>query len=75
MKKAVLLLISLYQKFITPLVDSLFGAGKTCRFEPTCSKYTYQAIEKYGVIKGLAMGLSRIARCHPFTKGGYDPVR
>jgi putative membrane protein insertion efficiency factor len=75
MKKAVLFGISLHQKFITPVIDSIFGTGKTCRFEPTCSKYTYQAIEKHGFMKGTVMGLSRIARCHPFAKGGYDPVR
>jgi len=46
-----------------------------CRYTPTCSEYTYQAIEKYGVLKGGLMGLKRIIRCNPFSKGGYDPVK
>jgi len=46
-----------------------------CRFEPTCSRYMYQAVEKYGSAKGVWLGLKRIVRCHPWNKGGYDPVR
>ncbi|OGK40547.1 membrane protein insertion efficiency factor YidD [Candidatus Roizmanbacteria bacterium RIFCSPHIGHO2_12_FULL_44_10] len=45
-----------------------------CRFRPTCSQYTYQAVEKYGVIKGLYLGMRRILRCHPWSRGGYDPA-
>ena len=52
----------------------LFLSDTICRFEPTCSQYTYQAVEKYGVIKGLVLGLKRIIRCHPFSKGGFDPL-
>jgi putative membrane protein insertion efficiency factor len=46
----------------------------SCRFEPSCSHYTYQAIEKYGLIKGSWLGFKRILRCNPFNPGGYDPV-
>lgn len=68
MKKIILLLIKLYQKYI-----SIF-LGKNCRFYPTCSAYTYQAIEEYGCIKGLYLGIKRILKCHPFNEGGYDPL-
>ena len=62
------LLIRFYQLAISPLKPGC------CRYYPTCSTYTLQAIEKYGPLKGSWMGLKRILRCHPFHKGGYDPV-
>ena len=64
-----LFLIRQYQRFISPLI------GDVCRFTPSCSHYTYEAIEKYGLIKGCLMGAWRICRCNPFNKGGYDPVK
>lgn len=60
--------IRLYQRFISPYLPP------SCRFTPTCSEYTLQAILKYGFIKGTWMGMKRLGRCHPFHKGGYDPV-
>lgn len=68
MKWLALGLIRFYKRFISPLLPP------SCRFEPTCSVYTYQAIEKYGVIKGGWLGVKRISRCHPLNPGGYDPV-
>jgi len=61
--------IRLYQRFLSPLLP------RACRFEPSCSEYTRQAISRYGVIKGSFMGIWRLMRCHPFHPGGYDPVR
>ncbi|MGL4534472.1 MAG: membrane protein insertion efficiency factor YidD [Fusobacteriaceae bacterium] len=66
MKKILLLLIRIYQKYISKIF------GKKCRFYPSCSEYTYKAIEKYGVIKGCYLGLRRILKCHPFHPGGID---
>lgn len=68
LKRIVLLLIRGYQKFISPFL------GKNCIFIPSCSAYTYEAIEKYGIIRGGFLGVKRILRCHPFNQGGYDPV-
>jgi hypothetical protein len=48
---------------------------RVCKFEPSCSEYTYQAIDKHGVFKGLVFGTWRILRCNPWSKGGYDPVK
>ena len=62
----------LYKKVISPIFERLFG--NACRFTPTCSQYTIDALLKYGAIKGLFMGVKRIGRCHPFGEFGYDPV-
>ena len=60
--------IRFYQRVISPLT------GPSCRFHPTCSHYTAEAIEKYGALRGSWLGVKRIVRCHPFNPGGYDPV-
>ncbi|PIP32738.1 membrane protein insertion efficiency factor YidD [Candidatus Gottesmanbacteria bacterium CG11_big_fil_rev_8_21_14_0_20_37_11] len=75
MKIIILKLINLYQKFIKPTLNKFIFSGGGCRFTPSCSEYAYQAIGKYGTINGLFKSLKRISRCHPFSKGGYDPVK
>jgi uncharacterized protein len=60
-------LVRLYQLTLSPLI------GRQCRFQPTCSNYMIGAVEKYGVLRGVPLGLWRILRCNPFCKGGYDP--
>jgi len=78
MKKHILKLIRLYQKtsfFHNYFFRLFYLSDRICRFTPTCSEYTYQAVEKYGVVKGLILGFKRIIRCHPFSKGGHDPIK
>lgn len=78
MKRLVLKLIKFYQKtkfFHTAIARQLFLTDRVCRFTPTCSEYTYQAIDKYGILKGTVIGIKRIVRCHPWNKGGYDPLK
>jgi putative membrane protein insertion efficiency factor len=69
MKFLVLFPIKLYKTFLSPFFPP------ACRFEPSCSTYTMEAVEKYGAVRGTGMGVKRILRCQPFCKGGYDPVR
>ncbi|ANJ69504.1 MULTISPECIES: membrane protein insertion efficiency factor YidD [Latilactobacillus] len=68
MRKILIGLVRFYQKGISPLLPP------SCRYYPTCSSYMIQAIQKHGAILGLIMGIGRILRCHPFVRGGYDPV-
>jgi putative membrane protein insertion efficiency factor len=68
MKKLALKLIRLYQLTISQVMPP------SCRFIPTCSQYTYEAVSRFGFLKGGWLGVKRLARCHPFHPGGYDPV-
>jgi putative membrane protein insertion efficiency factor len=60
-------MIWVYQRTLSPML------GNACRFEPSCSRYMVESLRKYGLIRGLAKGLRRVSRCHPWDPGGYDP--
>ncbi|MBC7316259.1 MAG: membrane protein insertion efficiency factor YidD [Chloroflexi bacterium] len=68
LRQAVLQGLRFYKRAISPMFPP------SCRYVPTCSEYMYDAVAKYGVAKGVWMGLKRLSRCHPFHPGGYDPV-
>jgi len=68
MKSALLFLLRMYKKIFSPLL------GRHCRFYPTCSEYMAEAVGKFGPAKGVGLGMKRLLRCHPFHKGGFDPV-
>ncbi len=63
-----ILIIKMYQLLISPILPA------NCRYQPTCSHYTVEALKKYGIFKGGWLGIKRISRCHPWGKSGYDPV-
>ncbi|NLC17906.1 MAG: membrane protein insertion efficiency factor YidD [Clostridiales bacterium] len=69
LKKILIALIKAYRKYISPLKRT-----QSCIYTPTCSLYAIEALERYGAIKGTYLAVRRILRCHPFHKGGYDPV-
>lgn len=67
-RRIVVFPIRMYQRFLSPLL------GSNCRFHPSCSQFSIEAIERYGVIVGVIKAVARILRCHPLFPGGYDPV-
>ncbi|MEZ5404302.1 MAG: membrane protein insertion efficiency factor YidD [Bryobacteraceae bacterium] len=69
MQRFVIQLLWLYKRWVSPLLPS------ACRFHPTCSEYMREAVAKHGIVAGVWMGCKRLARCHPFHEGGFDPVR
>ena len=69
MRKLIVAILRLYKWALSPLLPS------ACRYYPSCSEYMRQAVEKYGPVRGVWMGVKRVARCHPFHQGGLDPVR
>lgn len=71
MKNFLIFIIKGYQKTISPIISAF---GIKCKFYPSCSEYMMQAIKKYGCIKGIYLGVKRLLKCHPFAKGGYDPL-
>jgi uncharacterized protein len=68
MRALAIAVLRFYKRFISPLLPPM------CRFEPTCSAYMMQAIEKYGILRGTWLGIRRLSRCHVFNPGGWDPV-
>lgn len=66
--RAAVRILSAYKKVLSPLLPP------ACRFEPTCSMYAKEALEKHGFVKGIGLTVRRLLRCHPFTQGGFDPV-
>lgn len=68
MKAMLIGMVRLYKTYVSPFLPS------ACRFQPTCSEYAVQALEKHGGIRGMGMAIYRVLRCQPFSKGGYDPV-
>ncbi len=69
MQRVTIAALHLYKRWLSPMLPT------ACRFRPTCSEYMIEAVARYGALRGIAMGLARILRCHPFHAGGYDPVR
>ena len=69
MRELLIALLRIYKQWISPLLPV------ACRFEPTCSEYMMQAIERHGVLRGSSLGLLRLLKCNPFHAGGFDPVR
>ena len=69
MRKVVIATLGFYKRFLSPWVPA------ACRYSPTCSEYMIEAVDKYGIWRGMWMGTQRLLRCHPFREGGFDPVR
>ena len=73
-KVLVLKLVRAYQLSLSPLLSAISGPNGGCRFEPTCSRYFAQAVERFGAFRGSWLGLKRLSRCHPWGGEGFDPV-
>lgn len=72
MNKIIILFLRLYKFLVSPVLRIFFGEG--CRYNPTCSEYAIEALERYGTIKGVGLGVQRVLKCHPLGGSGYDPV-
>ena len=69
MRNLIVFALRMYKRWVSPCLPS------ACRFHPTCSEYMLEAVQRHGVVRGIWMGMRRLARCHPFQQGGFDPVR
>jgi putative membrane protein insertion efficiency factor len=69
MRELLILLLRFYKRWISPMLP------RACRFQPTCSEYMIEAVERHGPVRGVRLGFARLMKCHPFHSGGYDPVR
>jgi len=69
MKKLLIMIVSAYSRYISPLF------GRKCKYYPSCSQYAVEAVSHYGLLKGMVKSTLRVARCNPFSHGGYDPVK
>ena len=69
MRELIIVTLRSYKRWVSPVLPS------ACRYYPTCSEYMMQAVERHGALRGVALGVRRLLRCHPFHAGGYDPVR
>jgi putative membrane protein insertion efficiency factor len=72
LKKILIFILKTYNKIISPVLVNIFG--HSCRFDPTCSRYSIEVIERFGLIKGIKLSLIRLSRCHPFSKVDFDPI-
>jgi putative membrane protein insertion efficiency factor len=72
MKRLLLAMLALYRYWVSPAIHTLFPAS--CKYHPTCSRYASEAIEIHGALRGSWMAMRRLMRCHPFSRGGFDPV-
>lgn len=73
-KKIILLILKIYQKIFSPDQGIFKNSRPTCRFFPSCSQYSLEAIEKFGVRGGIRLSVKRILKCHPWNRGGFDPI-
>ena len=68
------IMLAAYKRFLSPVLHAIPGISGACRFQPTCSEYAAIALHEHGLLRGSVMTIGRILRCHPFQKGGFDPV-